>query len=348
MKKRNWTSILLSLALLLCILPVRASASEPGNTLTVTFTLVGDTAHGEGGVSHVYSADKGSGRMWIERENINVPAGATAFDAFEKALAASSITFTEKSASYIYSLTRDALTLSSESNGKNSGWMYLVNGGSPTVGIRDYKLSLGDDIVFFYTDDYTKETAPSVNSIASFADVPAGAWYADAVQYVGSRGLMTGDGTKFGPDNSMTRAMFVSILYRLDGSPKLDDKAAGIPYADVASSAWFANAVYWARQNNITNGVSAERFAPDETVTREQAATLLYHYELYRKNNTDRSGKNISEYADGDSVSAYALEGMNWAVSAGILQGNDNKLLPQGALTRAQAAALLRRLTLAA
>ena len=75
-----------------------------------------------------------------------------------KVLAASSITFKEKSPSYIYSLTRDALTLSSESNGKNSGWMYLINGGSPTVGIRDYKLSLGDDIVFFYTDDYTKDT----------------------------------------------------------------------------------------------------------------------------------------------------------------------------------------------
>jgi len=348
MKKRNWTAVLLCLALLLCILPARASAAERGNTFTVTFTLVGDTAHGEGGACHVYSNDKGSGRMWIEKENVNVSAGASAFDAFEKALAASSITFKEKSPSYIYSLTRDALTLSSESNGKNSGWMYLINGGSPTVGIRDYKLSLGDDIVFFYTDDYTKETAPIVDSIASFTDVPVGAWYADAVQYVGSKGLMKGDGTKFGPDNLMTRAMLVSILYRLDGSPKLDAKAAGTPYADVASSAWYADAAYWARQNNITSGVSTERFAPDEIVTREQAATLLYHFELYKKHSTDQSGKHLSEYADYDSISTYALEGMSWAVSAGILQGSDNRLLPQGVLTRAQTATLLWRLALAA
>lgn len=348
MKKRNITSVLLCLALLLCILPAHAAASEPGNTFTVTFTLVGDTVHGEGGASHVYSTDNGSGRMWIEKEKISVPAGSSAFDAFEKALSDSSITFTEKSPNFITSITRDALTLSSQSNGKNSGWMYLVNGGSPIVVIRDYKLSPGDDIVVFYSDDFTKETAPIVESIFSFSDVPADAWYANAVQYVGSRGIMKGDGTNFGPDNSMTRAMFVSVLYRLDGSSKLDDKATAAPFADVASSAWYANAVYWARQNNITNGVSADRFAPDETITREQAATLLYHYELYKKHNAYQSDKHIGEYADYDSISTYALESMNWAVNADIFQGNDNMLFPQGVLTRAQAAALLQRLTIAA
>ena len=345
MKQRKWTSCLLCLALVLCLLPARAVAAGEKNTITVTFTLAGDTIHGEIGPVHIYSQDKGSGRMWIERKSFTVSTGATAFEIFEKALSASSITYTEKSPSYIYSLTRDALTLGSESNGKNSGWMYLVNGASPSVGIRNYTLSNGDDIVFFYTDDFTKETAPAAANIASFTDVPAGSWYADAVQYVYTKGLMQGGSGKFAPDDTMTRAMFVSVLYRLDGSPKLAEAALGSPYADVSSDSWYADAVYWARQNNITSGVSLERFGPDAVVTREQAATLLYHYALYKKYDTTRGGMHILGYADTDSISTYALEGMAWAVNANILQGSDNRLEPQKSLSRAQAALLLQRLS---
>lgn len=342
MKQRKWIPVLLCLALALCLLPARAAAAGEDNTIPVTFTLVGDTVHGENGPVHIYSQDRGSGRMWIERKSFTVAAGATAFDVFEKALSASSITYTEKSPSYIDSITRDALTLGSESNGKNSGWMYLVNGASPAVGIRDYTLSSGDDIVFFYTDDFTKETAPAAGNVASFADVPVGSWYAGAVQYVHAAGLMQGDGGLFAPDRTMTRAMFVSVLYRLDGSP---ETASASLFADVSDNSWYAGAVYWAKQSGITSGVSPKRFDPDAAVTREQAATLLYHYALYKKYDATQGGMRIREYDDYDGISAYALEGMAWTVNTGILQGSGNRLEPRKSLSRAQAALLFQRLS---
>lgn len=134
-----------------------ASGKSGGSAINVSFTLVGDTAHGENGTVHIYKKDGGSGRTWIEKDSLSLPAGSTAFDAFDKAVSAKGISYIEKSASYIFSLTNGSITLTDSTNGSNCGWMYLINGVTPLKALRDYTLSDGDSIVFYYTDDYTLE-----------------------------------------------------------------------------------------------------------------------------------------------------------------------------------------------
>lgn len=533
-----------------------ASAASGGSSITVNFTLVGDTAHGDGtGTAvHVYKQDGGSGRTWISRKALTLPAGSTAFDAFDLACG-NTITYIEKSASYIPSLTKDGVTLSEFTNGKNSGWLYLVNGVSPDVGLRDYTLKSGDEIVFYYTDDYTKEhgseswgggttdttvtvpitggstSAPvsatvsgtsatisatdaqigavkeqsaesavtldlsavdksvtnavvpaklvtavsesekstgltvalpsgsvtldktaldavstggkdvsvSVAAVAPeklsdaqkhslgnalsssvivdasifvggekqtsfgggsvtvsvpytpgdgvdtaslavwyladdgtispmpgsydpaakamrfttphlsnyvvvsfpFADVSTKSWYYGSAAYCYMNGLLTGtSATSFSPDVTTTRAMLVTILYRLAGSPAVTESAA---FADVASGAWYEKAVSWAAANGIVTGVDSTRFAPDDALTREQAAAILYRYAKLKKLDTAQAGTSMSGYSDSAAIADYALPAMQWAVSKKLMQGDGGTLSPAASASRAQTSALLQR-----
>ncbi|MDO4540355.1 MAG: S-layer homology domain-containing protein, partial [Syntrophomonadaceae bacterium] len=126
--------------------------------ITVYFTLVGDTDH-DSGITHVYRTDKAALPVWIARTAVTVNAGASAFDVFDAALAAAGRSYVEQSLGYIVSIeSPDGSMLSELDNGSHSGWMYLVNGSSPTIGIRDCTVSNGDSIVVYYTDDYTQET----------------------------------------------------------------------------------------------------------------------------------------------------------------------------------------------
>lgn len=199
-------------------------------------------------------------------------------------------------------------------------------------------------------DGETVETAEAVLGVSNdtgmggqpsggtgFRDVQADAWYADAVQYVVSEGLMNGtDAAAFSPDTSMSRAMLVTVLYRLSGEPAVSQDSG---FADVAADAYYADAVSWATEQGIVTGTSQTAFSPDESVTREQMAALLYRYA-----GEPSAAEDLSAYAYADSVSAYASDAMAWCVENGVLNGTDgSRLEPAASATRAEVAAVLQR-----
>ena len=171
-----------------------------------------------------------------------------------------------------------------------------------------------------------------------FSDVDAGAWYAGAVEYVRDNGLMSGvSDTAFAPDESMTRGMLVTTLYRLAGSPPLANENLGYPFADVPGDAWYADGVYWARLNGVVSGYSDERFGPDDPVTREQAAAILWRY---AGSPAAQAGQS---FADESEISLYAAQAVDWARANGIMNGSDgNRFLPGERATRAQVAIILQ------
>ena len=170
-----------------------------------------------------------------------------------------------------------------------------------------------------------------------FTDVAPGAWYYDAVSYVYANGLMDGtSATTFEPNGTMTRAMLVTILWRMEGEPVVNYL---MPFTDVDGGAWYAEAVRWASSEGIVTGVSDTSFAPNAEITREQLAAILHRYA-----GEPATAANLAGYADGASVSAYAVDAMSWCVEHGIITGTTATTLePQGTATRAQAAAMLMR-----
>ena len=187
--------------------------------------------------------------------------------------------------------------------------------------------------------------APSTSGLP-FTDVSAGDWFYEAVQFVYENGLMDGVGNNlFAPNATLNRAMAVTILYRLEGSPDLDGENLGYPFADVDGDTWYSDAVYWARLNGIVDGVENNHFDPTGSLTREQMATILYRYAQYKGADVSASG-DISGFADSANVSSWAVDAVKWAVGSGLVNGVEgNALAPQGTSTRAQAAAVLMRLS---
>lgn len=172
----------------------------------------------------------------------------------------------------------------------------------------------------------------------TFADVPASAWYYDAVEYVYENGLMSGvSGGRFAPNDTLTRAMLVQTLYAMEGRPA----AASAGFADVASGDWYASAVNWAAANGVVSGVSETGFGPNNALTREQLALILYRFAQYK--GYDVTGtSDLAAYADGSSVSGWAAEAMGWAVDAGLISGvGGNQIAPTGTASRAQVAQIL-------
>ena len=174
-----------------------------------------------------------------------------------------------------------------------------------------------------------------------FVDVPAGAYYYDAVLWAAEGGIVTGtDAVHFSPDASCTRAQLVTFLWRAAGSPVVN---YAMNFNDVDSGAYYAEAVRWAASEKVVEGTTAETFAPDAAVTRAQMVTMLYRFAKAQGMDTTQGGMAIREFDDFDAVPAYALEAMDWAVNAGVLKGDNNRLLPQDNCTRAQIVTMLYR-----
>lgn len=174
-----------------------------------------------------------------------------------------------------------------------------------------------------------------------FVDVPAGAYYYDAVLWAAEGGIVTGtDAVHFSPDASCTRAQLVTFLWRAAGSPVVN---YAMNFNDVDSGTYYAEAVRWAASEKVVEGTTAETFAPDAAVTRAQMVTMLYRFAKARGMDTTQGGMAIREFDDFDAVPAYALEAMDWAVNAGVLKGDNNRLLPQDNCTRAQIVKMLYR-----
>lgn len=174
-----------------------------------------------------------------------------------------------------------------------------------------------------------------------FVDVPAGAYYYDAVLWAAEGGIVTGtDAVHFSPDASCTRAQLVAFLWRASGKPVVN---YAMNFNDVDSGTYYAEAARWAASEKVVEGTTAETFAPDAAVTRAQVVTMLYRFAKAQGMDTTQGGMAIREFDDFDAVPAYALEAMDWAVNAGVLKGDNNRLLPQDNCTRAQIVTMLYR-----
>ncbi len=175
-----------------------------------------------------------------------------------------------------------------------------------------------------------------------FRDVRPEDWFYDDVRYVYESGLMNGTAEGlFSPDLFTSRAMIVTVLWRLSGSPVVNYY---MPFADVDQAAWYAEAVRWAASCGIVAGYDNGNFGPNDPITREQLAAILYRCAAYRQEDTSiGADTNILSFTDAASVSEYAVPALQWACGAGILQGADGALLPTHPATRAQTAAILHR-----
>ena len=174
-----------------------------------------------------------------------------------------------------------------------------------------------------------------------FADVSSSDWFYNDVRYVYEKGIMDGTGAdRFSPNAPLTRAMIVTILYRMAGSPSVSGSS---DFTDVAAGKWFAKAVAWAAANGIVNGYGSGLFGPNDPVTREQLAAILYRYAVYGGMTAVTLEENLGSFADTAQLSAYAIQAMNWAVGQGLINGSGSNLVPKAQATRAQVAAIIHR-----
>ena len=174
-----------------------------------------------------------------------------------------------------------------------------------------------------------------------YTDVSQSDWFYPYVAFAYERAWMTGTSeTTFSPEETTTRAMLVTVLYRLEGKPAVD---AASGFSDVSSGSYYDDAVAWAKANGIVNGTSETTFSPNEPVTREQTAAILYRYAQYKGNDVEKTA-DLTAYADAAAIHSYAKNAMSWAVAAGILNGvSSTSLEPTGSATRAQVATVLTR-----
>lgn len=187
--------------------------------------------------------------------------------------------------------------------------------------------------------DNTKPASDSKPKLP-FTDVSTSDWFYSDVMFVYENGLFSGtDSRSFSPNASMTRAMLVTVLYRLEGEPAGTGSSS---FSDVCSGSYYEQAVAWAAANGIVTGTGSTSFSPDAKVTREQLAAILYRYAQYKKLDTD-AGAKLDSFSDAGNVSGYASEALSWAVSEGLINGASGRLMPKGDATRAQVAAILHR-----
>ena len=211
-----------------------------------------------------------------------------------------------------------------------------INGNAATIisrGPEEMKIS--------YTFPKVEESMPSM----FFSDVKTKDWFYGDVEYVYYNKLMNGEGNnKFNPQGKCTRAMIVTILYRMEGSPK---HGTNNPFNDVRSGQWYTDAVIWAAENNIVNGVGGGKFNPDGKVTREELATILCRFAKAKGLYSEEDCAMLAGFADYGKVSGWAQESMSWAVGVGLVGGSNEKdglyLLPRGNALRCQVAAIFHR-----
>lgn len=260
-----------------------------------------------------------------------------------------SVSRTDGMSSYTSSANDAVISVENESNGsgasdddkKADDKSDTTGGGSASAGGGG---SAGAVTKPDNSSEKSNDNASDVLSLSErFSDIPAGAWYESAVSYALERGLFSGTSERtFSPEGTMTRAMLVTVLWRMDGSPEAvsEDK-----FSDVINGSWYADAVAWASANDIVNGYGGGVFGVNDSITRQQLAAVLYRYASLKGVDTSAAA-DISAYADAKAVAAWAETPMSWSVAKGIITGSGEKTLaPAGAATRAQTAAILTRFT---
>ena len=174
-----------------------------------------------------------------------------------------------------------------------------------------------------------------------FTDVSRNDWFYGDVSYVYENGIMDGVSAEtFAPNATLTRGMIVTILYRMENKPAVTGASK---FTDVDANEWYGAPVAWAAENGIVTGYSETTFGPNDPVTREQLAAILYRYAVYKGMFAVTLEQNLSRFTDANQISAYAVPAMNWAVGKGLINGADGKLSPKASATRAQVAAIIHR-----
>lgn len=215
--------------------------------------------------------------------------------------------------------------------------LYVASPVTESFNLDFHPTAAGHSII---ADTFAKAIAGDKTKI--FADVhTAGHWSAEHVDYVYANGLMNGvTEDMFAPDENITRAMLVTVLYRNEGEPATN---RSIPFADVDMGEYYANAVSWAKQNGIVNGVTENEFAPNENITREQFAAIIYRYAQYKNVAPEGAWAIRLDYADLAQISDYATEAVMYCSLKNIMQGKGDNFAPGDYATRAECAAILHR-----
>ena len=244
-----------------------------------------------------------------------------------------------------YTVESSAITLNEPTK---AGYVFTGWSGTDLVGEDNLTVTIPADSIgdrrytAHWEFDPTIIAALNPTPNVDFLDVSRTDWFYYDVRYVCENGLMNGTSrNRFSPYGTATRGMLVTILYRMENEPRCFGSAA---FSDVKPGAYYEKAVVWASQNNIVSGYTDGTFRPDAPVTREQLASILYRYTLYRGQDVSAGETtSLTGYGDAQAVSSYALPAMRWACGTGILQGANGKLNPSGLATRAQLAAMLHR-----
>lgn len=336
--------------------PSSGGSSEIDNKITVYFELRGDSKHDEGKHNNYLT--------WISSTSYRVNKGTTVKEVFEKALSEANISYTISGGSYVSEING----LAELDNGPKSGWMYTVNGKSPSVSFDQYVLQDGNTILWYYTDDYSKPEGNDVNGgaggglgdeklpeeevpvvaeenketivePAEFEDVPETHWAKEYIDYLSSRSIIKGKDEKhFAPNEKVTRAEFVMLLYRISGE-KVEDFTT--EFTDVNKEQEFNEAIAWAVKAGITNGMGKNLFAPNKEITREQMAVMLVKFAAYMKAELAQVQEKAT-FVDNDKISNYAKESVAVMQQAGIIQGREKgNFAPKDAATRAETAKML-------
>ena len=351
-----------------------SDSSSQNDTIQVKFSLTGDTIHYDA-ATDTYTGSHTT-PVWVPSKTVTVPVGSTVKYLTEMILNNAGIDYVSDSV-YISQING----IGEFDNGANSGWMYRRNGLISNVGYADCVLSSGDVIKWFYSDDYTMETGyeggwDAKNSLRKtntvpkseenndkdsenkdnnitdsnsagttatevFKDIPTGSWYEKSVDFVLEKNLFKGVSEKeFAPDAKMTRAMLVTVLFRLENPENTESNHS---FADVDKSQWYADAVAWAAKLGVVSGISETEFAPNQNITREQMAVIIYRYAKLKGYDT-QARSTLSDFGDRSEISEYAVDAMEWANGEEIITGiSDINLSPKSTATRAQVATILMR-----
>lgn len=331
-------------------------------------------------VNDSYAENSGSGE-YSEGETVTIKAGERSGYKFSGWTTDDSVQFADsKSAETTFTMPSKAVTVTAnwtKSSGGNGGGggnvrytvSFETNGGndiaSKTVTrnsvIKEPETPIKDGFDFegWYTDkglktkyDFTEKVTKNFTLYAKwtekdngewknpFTDVKENDWFYDSVKYAYENDLMKGiSNTEFAPDSDVTRAMFVTVIYRMENEPQTEKCA----FTDVESGSYYENAVAWANENGIVSGISEECFAPNEPITREQMAAIIYRYAAFK--GYDITTSSNTSYTDNDNISDYAKDAVIWAAEKSVMTGNtDGSFAPKANTTRAQAASVFMRM----
>ena len=351
-----------------------------GNTSTPQTALVIKKMSNTVTVNDSYAENSGSGE-YSEGETVTIKAGERSGYKFSGWTTDDSVQFADsKSAETTFTMPSKAVTVTAnwtKSSGGNGGGggnvrytvSFETNGGndiaSKTVTrnsvIKEPETPIKDGFDFegWYTDkglktkyDFTEKVTKNFTLYAKwtekdngewknpFTDVKENDWFYDSVKYVYENDLMKGiSNTEFAPDSDVTRAMFVTVIYRMENEPQTGKCA----FTDVESGSYYENAVAWANENGIVSGISEECFAPNEPITREQMAAIIYRYAAFK--GYDITTSSNTSYTDNDNISDYAKDAVIWAAEKSVMTGNtDGSFAPKANTTRAQVASVFMRM----